>query len=170
MIVRSSASPLAGIPLPVTGCGWQTRTINFCFFFEIQNRKNKRHKRHTRLKALRHKAFSVWRLLYPNATNATRNATKRHTYKQHCKPCRHRSPARERDPFTPPTRLPPIVLPAASLPPVRLTWPPQLSSGGCAGDPKSTLVESDRRYRLQSARWLLPWWERECLPNCIINS
>jgi len=40
MIVRSSASPLAGIPLPVTGCGWCIRTINFCFFFEIlQSRK-----------------------------------------------------------------------------------------------------------------------------------
>ena len=40
MIVRSSASPLAGIPLPVTGCGWCIRTINFCFFFEtLQSRK-----------------------------------------------------------------------------------------------------------------------------------
>jgi len=40
MIVRSSASPLVGIPLPVTGCGWCIRTINFCFFFEtLQSRK-----------------------------------------------------------------------------------------------------------------------------------
>ena len=47
-------------------------TINFYFFFKIQGEKNKRHKRHTRLKALQDKAFRVWRLLYPNATHATK--------------------------------------------------------------------------------------------------
>ena len=47
-------------------------TINFYFFFKIQGEKNRRHKRHTRLKALQDKAFSVWRLLYPNATHATK--------------------------------------------------------------------------------------------------
>jgi hypothetical protein len=47
-------------------------TINFYFFFKIQGEKNKRHKRHTRLNPLCHKAFRVWRLLYPNATHATK--------------------------------------------------------------------------------------------------
>ena len=46
-------------------------TINFYFFFKIQEEKNKRHKRHTCLKALQDKGSGVWRFGRANATNAT---------------------------------------------------------------------------------------------------